>query len=337
MVFFYIKLIYFSCGHINVMLSKELLLQMFRTMVTIRKFEEGIAELYARGLVPYDPHLSIGQEAVATGVCLALSKDDYVLSTHRSHAHAIAKGIPLDKLAAEILGKATGCCKGRGGTMRPVWPKIGLLYSCPIVGSNIPIATGVALGSKLMGSGRVAVAFFGDGASNTGEFHEGLNLASIWKLPVVFVCENNQYAISVSVKRSTSVENISKRACAYNIPSQTVDGMDVEAVYWAASEAVKRARKGEGPTLIECKTYRFRGHDESDRPPWPYRTEEEVEEWKKRDPIINLKNKMLSEGVASTKELNTIEKEVEEIVRRAMEFAEKSPYPSPEELMEYVY
>jgi len=306
-------------------------------MVTIRKFELGIAELYARGLVPYDPHLSIGQEAVATGVCAALRKDDCIISTHRSHAHAIAKGIPLEKLAAEILGKVTGCCRGRGGTMRPVWPEVGLLYSCPIVGSSIPIAAGAGLGFKLMGSDRVAVAFFGDGGSNTGEFHEGLNLAAIWRLPVIYVCENNQYAISVSVKRSTSVKDISTRACAYNILGVTVDGMNVEDVYQAAVKAVERARSGNGPTLIECKTYRFRGHDESDPPPWPYRSEEEVEMWKKRDPVASLRNRLLSEGIMREGELKAVDKEVEEIVKKALEFAEKSPYPSPEELNEYVF
>lgn len=319
------------------MITDEVLVGIFKKMLEIRRFDEKIAELYARGMVPYDPHLSIGQEAIASGVCANLRKDDYVLSTHRSHAHSIAKGVPLNELAAEILGKKTGCCRGRGGTMRPVRVDLGLLYSSPIVGSNIPIAAGVGLAIKLRETDQVVVCFFGDGAANIGDFHEGLNLASIWKLPVIFVCENNKYAISVSVERSTSIKNIADRATAYSIPGVTVDGMDAITVYEAAHEAMERARQGEGPTLIECKTYRYRGHDESDPPPWPYRSKEEVEEWRKKDPIEKLKTKLLDMGLLTEETVNRIEQGIARNVEEAINYGIESPYPSPEEVTEYVF
>ena len=319
------------------MMPKNLMLNLLKKMLQIRVFEEKIAEVYARGKVPYDPHLSIGQEAIATGVCANLREDDYILSSHRSHAHSIAKGVPLTELASEILGKKTGCCKGRGGTMRPVHVEAGVLYSSPIVGANIPISTGVALAIKLRKTDQVVACFFGDGASNIGDFHEGLNLASIWKLPVIFVCENNMYAISVSVTRSTSVRDIADRAAAYSIPGIKVDGMDVIAVYKAAHEAVKRARDGEGPTLIECKTYRYRGHDESDPPPWPYRTKEEVDEWRKKDPIEKLKRKLFNMGALKKEMFENMLQEVTQRAEEAINYALESQYPSPEELTEYVF
>ena len=317
-------------------LDKSTLLRLYRTMLTIRRFEEGIADLYKRGLVPSSAHVYIGQEAVAAGVCACLRPDDYVLSTHRGHAHSIAKGVPLEKLAAEILGRATGLNRGRGGSMRPCCPEKGVLYSCPIVGSNIPIAAGVGLAIRLKGTDQVVACFFGDGASNIGDFHEGLNLAAIWKAPVIYVCENNQYAISVPVWRSTSVRDIATRAVSYGIPGVVVDGNDVVAVYKAAKWAVERARRGEGPALIECKTYRWLGHHVGD-PGTAYRTREEVEAWKARCPIKRLRERLLRHGVASEEELARIDAEVEEAVRKAMEFALNSPYPGPEELYEFVY
>ena len=317
-------------------LDKGTLLRLYRTMLTIRRFEESIADLYRRGLVPSSAHVYIGQEAVAAGVCACLRPDDYVLSTHRGHAHSIAKGAPLERLAAEILGRATGLNRGRGGSMRPCCPEVGVLYSCPIVGSNIPIAAGVGLAIRLRGTDQVVACFFGDGASNIGDFHEGLNLAAIWRAPVIYVCENNQYAISVPVWRSTSVRDIAARAASYGIPGVVVDGNDVIAVYRAARWAVERARRGEGPALIECKTYRWLGHHVGD-PGTAYRTREEVEAWKARCPIKRLRERLLAAGIASEEELARLEAEVEEAVRKAVEFALNSPFPSPEELHEFVY
>jgi len=317
-------------------LDKATLLRLYRTMLTIRRFEESIADLYRRGLVPSSAHVYIGQEAVAAGVCACLRPDDYVLSTHRGHAHSIAKGVPLDRLAAEILGRATGLNRGRGGSMRPCFPGKGVLYSCPIVGSNIPIAAGVGLAIRLKGTDQVVACFFGDGASNIGDFHEGLNLAAIWKAPVVYVCENNQYAISVPVWRSTSVRDIATRAVSYGIPGLVVDGNDVIAVYKAARWAVERARRGEGPALIECKTYRWLGHHVGD-PGTAYRSREEVEAWKARCPIRRLRERLLRHGVASEGELKAIEEEVEGEVSRAIKFALESPFPRPEELYDFVY
>jgi pyruvate dehydrogenase E1 component alpha subunit len=316
--------------------GKEKLIWMYTKMLEMRLFEERIADLYRRGLVPSSAHVYIGQEAVATGVCACLREDDYLLATHRGHAHNIARGVSLDRLAAEILGKATGLCGGRGGSFRACHVKAGVLYSYPIVGSNIPVATGVGLSIKLRKTDQVVACFFGDGAANIGDFHEGLNLASLWGLPVIFVCENNLYAISVSVERSTSVENIADRAAGYNMPGVIVDGNDVIAVYRAACEAVERARSGRGPTLIECKTYRWLGHHVGD-PGDAYRTREEVEEWKKRCPIKRLKEKLLETGLLTKKDADVIEKEVKRRVEEAMEFAVESPYPSPDELMKYVF
>ncbi len=317
-------------------LDKATLMHLYRIMLTIRRFEEAIADLYRRGLVPSSAHVYIGQEAVAAGVCACLRPDDYVLSTHRGHAHSIAKGAPLERLAAEILGRATGLNRGRGGSMRPCCPEVGVLYSCPIVGSNIPIAAGVGLAIRLRGTDQVVACFFGDGASNIGDFHEGLNLAAIWKAPVIYVCENNQYAISVPVWRSTSVRDIAARAASYGIPGVVVDGNDVVAVYKAAKWAVERARRGEGPVLIECKTYRWLGHHVGD-PGTAYRTREEVETWKARCPIKRLRERLLTAGVASENELAEVETKVEARVREAVEFALNSPYPGAEELYEHVY
>ena len=317
-------------------LGKGRLLQLYETMYRIRRFEEEIADLYRRGLVPSSAHVYIGQEAVAAGVCANLERGDYVLTTHRGHAHNVAMGVPLNRLAAEILGKVDGVCRGRGGSMRVCSPEHGLLYACPIVGANIPIAVGVGLSLKRLRPGRVVACFFGDGASNIGDFHEGLNLAAVWKVPVIFICENNQYALSTSMERSTSVKNIADRACAYGIPSYIVDGNDVVAVYEAARTAVERARQAGTPTLIECKTYRWLGHHVGD-PGTAYRTAEEVEEWKKKCPIERLKRQLLTLGIAGVDEINEIEAKVNAEVKDAVDFAVGSPYPPEDELMEFVY
>ena len=312
------------------------LLSLYETMYRMRRFEEEIANLYRKGLVPSSAHVYIGQEAVGAGVCANLEKGDYVLTTHRGHAHNVAMGVPLNRLAAEILGKVDGLSRGRGGSMRVCDPEYGVLYACPIVGSNIPIAAGVGLALKRLRPGKVVACFFGDGASNIGDFHEGLNLASIWKAPVLYVCENNQYALSVSIKRSTSVENIADRGCAYNVPGYIVDGNDVVAVYEATRMILQEMRRGAGPAILECKTYRWLGHHVGD-PGTAYRTKEEVEEWKAKCPIKRLKTKLLELGLASEDEIRQIEEKVEEEVKEAMDFAVKSPYPPEDELMLHIY
>ena len=316
-------------------LKRDDMLQMYRKMLEIRRFEEGIADLYHKGEVPSSVHLYIGQEAVAVGICSNLRREDYVLTTHRGHAHNIAKGVSMRRLAAEILGKATGLCKGKGGSMRASSLSDGVVYSCPIVGSNIPIAAGVGLSINLRGTDQVVACFFGEGASNIGDFHEGINLAALWQLPVVYVCENNLYALSVSQSRSTLLEDMASRASAYGIPGVVVDGNDVLAIYEASKKAVENARREQGPTLIECKTYRWLGHHAGD-PGQAYRTKEEVERWRKHCPIKRFKRLLLSRGDVED-ELSAIEAEVEEAVKDAMDFALKSPYPDREELLKEVF
>lgn len=310
-------------------LPKEKLVKLYREMLRIRLFEEKVSELFTKALLPGFIHLYIGQEAVAVGVCANLRKDDYIASTHRGHGHCIAKGAELKRMMAELFGKKTGYCKGKGGSMHIADYRLGILGANAIVGANIPIAAGAALAAKLRGTDRVAVAFFGDGASNTGAFHEGINMAALWKLPVIFVCENNLYAISTRVSKSTPVTNIADRAASYGIPGVVVDGMDVVAVYKVAHEAVERARKGEGPTLIECKTYRFCGSFEGD--PQHYKTREEMEEWKKKDPL-RLRERLIEKGVLTEAEVEEIEQKIRLAVEEAVEYAEGSPYPEPEEV-----
>lgn len=317
---------------------------MYRKMLEIRYFEEKVAELFETGLLSFASgfiHLYVGEEAVAVGVCSALRKDDCITSTHRGHGHCIAKGARLDKVMAEIFGKEVGYCKGRGGSMHLSAPDLGIIGCSGIVGAGIPQAVGVGLSSKLKGTGQVCVSFFGDGASNTGAFHEGLNLAAIWKVPVIFVCENNLYGITMPYSASTSVKNIADRSAAYGIPGVMVDGMDVLAVYNAASEAVKRARDGLGPTCIECKTYRFRGHMEGEQFTFgkerKYRSEEEIEEWMKRDPIPSFRKKLIEIGILREKEANEIELEVRQEVEDAAKFAMEAPDPDPGSALEYLF
>jgi len=306
-------------------------------MLEIRRFEEKAIELYMAGKIPGLLHPYIGQEAVAVGVCSALREDDYILSCHRGHGHSIAKGVPPKYILSELLGKKTGVCKGIGGSMHCTYLEAGVIFSTAIVGGNIPIAAGVGLAIKLKKQDKVVVSFFGDGATNTGAFHEGINLAAVWKLPVIFVCENNFYAVSTHKSQAVSAKNIADRGVAYGIPGEIVDGMDVLAVREAALRAVERARKGNGPELLECITYRFKGHGAYDVGYGVYRTKEEVEEWMKKCPLKRLKEKMLNESLATESEIIEVEREVELMMDEAVKFAEESSYPSWDEMIEVLY
>jgi pyruvate dehydrogenase E1 component alpha subunit len=315
-------------------LEKEKMVKIYRKMLEIRLFEEKVFELYGQNLVPGTIHLYAGEEAVAVGVCENLRKDDYIVSTHRGHGHCLAKGASLDRTMAEIMGKETGYCKGKGGSMHIADFSVGMLGATAVVGAGIPIATGAGLSIKLRKTDQVVACFFGDGASNQGTFHEGINMAAIWKLPVLYVCENNLYAMGTRQTQVMVMRDVAKRAEAYGIPGTTVDGNDALAVYKAAQEAVERARSGEGPTLIECKTYRQKGHSRWD--PAAYRPKEEVEDWLKRDPIRRMKKHLL-DAILSEVEAKGIEKELEDAVEGAVKFAVGSPYPKPEEALEDVY
>ena len=316
-------------------LKKEKLLEIYRKMLQIRFFEEKVFDLYAQNLVPGTIHLYAGEEAVAVGVCSNLRQDDYIISTHRGHGHCIAKGADLERTMAEILGKKTGYCKGKGGSMHIADFSIGMLGATAVVGAGIPIAVGAGLSAKLRKTDQVTACFFGDGASNQGTFHEGINMASVWKLPVVFVCENNLYAMGTRQSIVMAIENIADRAVAYGIPGVVVDGNDVLAVYEAAEKAVERARKGDGPTLVECKTYRQKGHSRVD--PARYRRKEEVAEWLAKDPVKRLREKLLDENVLSEREIRQVENDVSAEVEEAVKFAVESPLPAPEEALEDVY
>jgi pyruvate dehydrogenase E1 component alpha subunit len=316
------------------MLPKETMLRMYKTMLKIREFDSRINELLKQGLMFGFSHQYIGEEAVAVGSCDAINTDDYITSTHRGHGHCIAKGARLDKMMAELMGRKTGYCKGKGGSMHIADIEVGNLGANGIVGGGIPIAVGAALKAKLKKTGQVAISFFGDGASNQGVLHESMNLASIWKLPVIFLCENNKYGMTMSVKKSINIENIAERAKGYGIPGIIIDGNDVEEVYNAVKEAAERARRGEGPTMIEAKTYRWKGHSTNDL--CVYRTEDEVEEWKKKCPIKRLKDKLLKIGVGEN-ELSSIEEAVKQELKEAEDFAINSPYPDPSEAMEDLF
>ena len=311
------------------------LLEMYRTMLTIRRFEERCNHLYMQGLIPSTLHLYIGQEAVATGVCANLRNDDYALSTHRPHGHAIAKGVAPRAIMAELFAKSTGCCRAKGGSMHVGDISVGMVPAIAIVGGNVPIAAGMALAAKRLGTDRVAVCFFGDGAANEGAFHEGMNMAAIWNLPVVYVCENNLYAASTPVSKSFKLEDIADRAASYGMPGVVVDGNDVEAVYEVAGEAIARARQGGGPTLIECKTYRLCGHSRSD--PRTYRSKEEEALWDERDPIPRLGERLKGMGLASDETLADIEGDVAALVDEAVAFAEGSPSPEPADTLQHVF
>ena len=316
-------------------LGRKKLHQALRQMVLIRRFEEGAEQAYVRGLVHGTMHLSIGQEASAVGVGINLTLADCITSTHRGHGHCIAKGAEPKYMFAEFFGKDTGYCRGRGGSMHIADVAGGNLGANGIVGGGIPIAVGAALALKQMKKPNVVVCFFGDGANNEGAFHEGLNMASIWKLPVVFVCENNKYGMSTSTERSTSVKAIATRAQAYSMPGVTVDGNIFANVADAAHEAIERARGGGGPTLIEALTYRHRGHSKSDRN--RYRTKEEIDAWIERDPIVLLEQDLMAHGLIDEAELEALKEGVEQEIEEAVAFAKDSPSPSVDSLTDFVY
>lgn len=316
-------------------ISKEQMIEMYTIMNTIRMFEIRVSELFAAGKIPGFVHLYAGEEAVATGVCANLRGADYITSTHRGHGHLIAKGGDLKSMMAEVLGKKNGYCKGKGGSMHIADVDLGILGANGIVGAGPPLATGAALACQYKGNDSVAVCFFGDGASNQGTTHEAMNLATCWKLPVVFVTENNMYGISSCTRNSMCVPNIADRAGAYDMPGVVVDGNDVMAVYEAAREGIKRAREGQGPSLIECKTYRHRGHFEGD--PCVYRSPEEVQEWKEKDPIPRFEKKLVDLGVLTQQKIEEIKASLAKLIVEAERFAEESPYPDISELTQDLY
>jgi pyruvate dehydrogenase E1 component alpha subunit len=304
-------------------------------MHLIRKFEEAAEASYMRGLIHGTMHLSIGQEASAVGAVMTLAADDYILSTHRGHGHCIAKGADPALMLAEFFGKETGYCRGRGGSMHIADVDGGNLGANGIVGGGLPIAVGVGMSIRMQRQPRVCMVFFGDGATNEGAFHEALNMASIWRLPVVFVCENNKYAMSMDIALSMAVRDVADRAQAYAMPGVTVDGNDLVAVAAACRVAVARARQGEGPTLVECKTYRIRGHSKSDRN--LYRTRDEIEAWREADPIGRLERELLACGRFDKAELDTIERAAQQRIDEALAFAKSSPDPDPAQLTRDVY
>lgn len=317
-------------------LDRDTLISLYRTMTTIRHFEErGIPETGQRQMSA-SVHSSAGQEAVPTGICAHLSVEDYIGSTHRGHGHCIAKGVDPKHMMAELFGRATGNNKGKGGSMHIADMSKGMLGTNGVVAASVPLAVGAALTSKLRNLGRVAVAFFGDGAANQGILHECMNLASVWKLPVIFCCENNGYAESTPVEYGLSVANVADRAAGYDMPGVHVDGMDVFAVYEAAEQAVARAKAGEGPSLLECRTYRFYGHTVFDNP-LSYRSKEEEEHWRARDPLKLFRETVAPAGLVSSEELDQLDQEAEDLMEEAIKFADDSPMPDPIEIYDDVY
>lgn len=309
--------------------------EVLSTMWKIRRFEEGVDDLFGRGLMHGTMHLSIGQEAVPTAACLALNRDDYITSTHRGHGHCIAKGADLEKMMAELLAKETGYCRGRGGSMHIADTTTGNLGANGIVAGGVPIAAGAALSAKMRGTSQVAVCFHGDGAMGEGAWHEGVILAAMWDLPVVFICENNKYGMSMNSEEAFRLEQLSDRAKGYGIPGYTVDGNDVQAVFDVVNEAVSRARAGKGPTFIEAKTYRWKGHSKSDKN--LYRTREEIAEWRERDPILAFEQLALSTGSLTNQDIEQIRNEARDELRDAVQKANAAPDASADELLSAVY
>lgn len=314
----------------------ETVLSLYRTMVLIREFELKAREVFRTGRMPGFIHVYIGEEAVAAGVCAQLRKDDYVASTHRGHGHALAKGVTPRAAMAELLGAVDGCSGGRGGTMHLYDPDCGFLGSNGVVPPGILIASGAALGATVRGGDQVAVSFFGDGGSNNGAFHEGINMAATWNLPVVFVCENNMYATEMPFSQATKNTNVASRAAAYGIPGVQVDGNNVLEVLREAGKAIERARRGEGPTLIECLTYRWFGHHEGD-PGTSYREKDEIASWKARDPVKRLKTEAIDSGVATEQDFAAIDHEIDDVLEDAAQFALASPLESVETALRHVY
>ena len=313
------------------------MLEVYRKMVTIRTFDQKAVEEFHAGNIPGVVHAYIGQEAVAVGVCTALRREDRITSTHRGHGHTIAKGADIKLMMAELFGRSNGYCHGKGGSMHIADFSVGMLGANGIVGAGMPIATGAALAAQLEGAGGVAVSFFGDGASNEGAFHGSLNLASVWKLPAIYVCENNRWASGNSAADTLSVEDVAVRSISYNMPGLTVDGTDVLAVYEVAEQAVSRARNGEGPTLIECKTYRWRAHSEARGNPADPRPQEEIELGPQNDPIAGFAERLIEQHAATADALQQIDEEVAVAVDEAIEFAKASPLPRPEDALTDVF
>ena len=316
-------------------LSREQLIELYRQMLLIRRFEEKSAEAYVAGKIGGFCHLYIGQEAVGVGAISAIRKDDYVLASYREHGLALAKGMTSRSIMAELFGKATGCSKGKGGSMHMFDKELGFLGGHAIVAGQIPLATGTAFATKYQGTDRVTLCFFGEAAVNQGAFHESLNMAQLWKLPCIYICENNQYGMGTSLARAMSLRDIAQKACAYEMASEFVDGMDVLAVREATLRAVERARKDYLPTLLEIRTYRFMGHSMSD--PGNYRTRAEIEKYQERDPIKLYSATLLEEKIVDEKTLEEIDRKVREEVEDSLRFADESPLPDPEELYTDVY
>jgi TPP-dependent pyruvate/acetoin dehydrogenase alpha subunit len=317
-------------------MSKELALGLYRCMVEQREFELKAYELFRSGKMPGFIHLCVGEEAIAAGVTAHLHIDDYVTSTHRGHGHALAKGIPPHEALAELLGKEGGCNGGRGGSMHLYKPQVGFLGTNGVVGAGIPMAAGAALSAKLKGTDQVAVAFLGDGAVNSGNFHEALNMAAAWDLPFIAVCENNMYATETPFTVATKNTHVATRGTSYGIPGVEVDGDDVLAVYEKAGEAIARARRGEGPTLLECLTYRWFGHHVGD-PGTSYRPKDEIAAWKARDPVAKLRQQVLEEKMAEPQEFDVIDAEVRKLIDAAADFSLESPQPNSQTVLDHVY
>ncbi|MCG8484407.1 MAG: thiamine pyrophosphate-dependent dehydrogenase E1 component subunit alpha [Clostridia bacterium] len=316
-------------------MEKEKLIDLYKSMVRIRKFEEQASEAFAMGDLQGFVHLYIGEEAVATGACAAISKNDYITSTHRGHGHMLAKGADPNRMMAELCGKATGYCRGKGGSMHISSIDLGMLGANGMVGAGFPLAVGAGMAQKIKKTDNVVVCFFGDGSTNEGLFHESLNAASLYKLPVIFVCENNLYGISTRQDRSMAIIDISERANSYNMPGVIVDGNDVLAVNEAVEQAVKRAKAGQGPTLIECKTYKHHGHFEGD--PALYRADEEVEEWMAKDPIPRFEKYLVEQNIATENELNTISDKIQDQMLAAVDYAIDAPSLDESEAVKDVY
>lgn len=309
--------------------------RMYKTLVRIRKFESRAVDLFAEGQIPGFLHSYLGEEAIATGVCANLRKTDFITSTHRGHGHIIAKGGDTKYMMAELYGRTTGYCKGKGGSMHIADRDLGILGANGIVGAGQDIAVGAGLAIRYRGTDQVAACFFGDGSTNQGTFHEALNLASVWKLPVIFVCENNHFGISMSQSKHQAIQDIADRAASYGFPGIAVDGNDVMAVYEVAKEAVDRARKGQGPTLIECKTWRWRGHFEGD--PGTYKDPKEQEAWMDKEPVGRYRTFLEENGVMTSDETSAIDTMIDDEIDAAIAFASESPLPKPEDVVKDVY
>ncbi|PIV54758.1 pyruvate dehydrogenase (acetyl-transferring) E1 component subunit alpha [Candidatus Desantisbacteria bacterium CG_4_10_14_0_8_um_filter_48_22] len=319
----------------EVNVKKEEAAKLLRQMYQIRFFEDKIMELLGQNVIDGGSHLYAGEEAVAVGSCAGIRPDDWIASTHRGHGHAIAKGGVISELMAEIFGKVTGCCKGKGGSLHLCDPATRNLGATGIVGANIPVAVGAALALKKDKSENVVLCYFGDGAINQGVFHESMNMAAVWKLPVLFICENNLYGMSGAVNRVTTTNDLYTRSSAYGVPGEAVDGMDVLAVKEIVMKYAEKARKGEGPSLIECKTYRYYGHSRSD--PRAYRTKDEEKEWQAKDPILKFRSKVILAGIISEAVCDDIRAEVKQEIEDAVRFAMNSPWPKPEEVTEDLF